>query len=131
MVVILPKKATSDLRETAGGVLLPQTADNEPMEGTVVALGDGQREPISSSLAQILAKRASVFIGGFEYDGEPYMTDFANDLIAASSEPIPFEVKVGDVVTFVPWMATSIKPPGSDEDFYLVSEANIIGIVVP
>lgn len=112
-----------DLRESAGGILLPDSIDAEPMEGTVVALGDGRREPISLALAMRLAEEV--------LDEWESQRSVADRFIAASAEPIPFEVKVGDVVTFVPWMATSIKPPGSDAEYWLVAERDIIGIVVP
>jgi len=139
MIVLLParteRKAMAlgnglvmDLRESAGGVALPDSADNSEMEGTVVALGDGRREPIALFLAQRLAAVAYDHMS--EYADDIDLANMANALIAESAKPLPFEVKVGDVVTFVPWMATSIKPPGSEDEFFLVSEANIIGIVV-
>jgi chaperonin GroES len=47
-IVILPEYVEVRERKSSGGIDLPEQADNEPIGGTVVALGDGYIEACST-----------------------------------------------------------------------------------
>lgn len=77
---------------TKGGILLPDTAQEKPKEGEVVAVGPGQ------------------------LDEEGQIT--------------PLTVKVGDQVLFSSYAGTEIKDEEVDEEYLIMSEEDILGVLV-
>ena len=78
-VLISPKAAEE---KTAGGIIIPDTAKEKPLEGTVVAVGEGK-----SKKKMILKKGDKVLYGKYagtelEYDGEKYLIMRQSDVVA-------------------------------------------------
>ncbi|MFZ0565012.1 MAG: co-chaperone GroES [Chlamydiales bacterium] len=77
---------------TKGGIILPDTAQEKPKEGEVVAVGPGQ------------------------LDEEGQIT--------------PLTVKVGDQVLFSSYAGTEVKDEECDEEYLIMSEEDILGVLV-
>ena len=81
----------SKVETTKGGILLPDTAQEKPKKGKVVACGPGK----------------------------------AND----SGTIEPMDVKVGDTVLFGSYAGTEVKDMGEDDEYLIMSEDEILGII--
>ena len=77
---------------TKGGIILPDTAQEKPKEGEVVAVGPGLRDE----------------------EGQVH----------------PITVKVGDRVLFSSYAGTEIKDQSSEEEYLIMSEEDILGVLV-
>jgi chaperonin GroES len=75
-----------------GGIILPDTAQEKPKEGEVVAVGPGTRDE----------------------EGKVH----------------PLAVKVGDRVLFSSYSGTEIKDKASEEEYLILSEDDILGVLV-
>jgi len=78
-VLITPKAAEE---KTVGGIIIPDTAKEKPLEGTVVAVGEGK-----SDEKMILKKGDKVLYGKYagtelEYEGEKYLIMRQSDVVA-------------------------------------------------
>ena len=68
--------------KTVGGIIIPDTAKEKPLQGTVVAVGEGKKdEPM------ILKAGDTVLYGKYagteiEYDGEKYLVMRQSDVVA-------------------------------------------------
>lgn len=82
----------SKMEKSKGGILLPESAQEKPKEGEVVAVGPGKRDE----------------------DGKI----------------INMNVNVGDRVLFSNYSGTEVKSPNGDEEFLLLSEDDVLGILV-
>ena len=78
-VLITPAPAEE---KTVGGIIIPDTAKEKPLQGTVVAVGEGKKdEPM------ILKAGDTVLYGKYagteiEYDGEKYLVMRQSDVVA-------------------------------------------------
>ena len=78
-VLITPAPAEE---KTVGGIIIPDTANEKPLQGTVVAVGEGKKdEPM------ILKAGDTVLYGKYagteiEYDGEKYLVMRQSDVVA-------------------------------------------------
>ena len=78
-VLITPAPAEE---KTVGGISIPDTAKEKPLQGTVVAVGEGKKdEPM------ILKAGDTVLYGKYagteiEYDGEKYLVMRQSDVVA-------------------------------------------------
>ena len=78
-VLITPAPAEE---KTVGGIIIPDTAKEKPLQGTVVAVGEGKKdEPM------ILKDGDTVLYGKYagteiEYDGEKYLVMRQSDVVA-------------------------------------------------
>lgn len=81
----------SKVKTSKGGIILPDTAQEKPKEGEVVACGPGKM----------------------------------ND--AGQLEPMI--VKIGDTVLFSSYAGTEVKGTDTEEEFLILSEDEILGIV--
>ena len=78
-VLITPAPAEE---KTVGGIIIPDTAKEKPLQGTVVAVGAGKKdEPM------ILKAGDTVLYGKYagteiEYDGEKYLVMRQSDVVA-------------------------------------------------
>ena len=78
-VLITPAPAEE---KTVGGIIIPDTAKEKPLQGTVVAVGEGKKdEPM------ILKEGDTVLYGKYagteiEYDGEKYLVMRQSDVVA-------------------------------------------------
>lgn len=81
----------SKAQTTKGGILLPDSAQEKPKEGTVVAVGPGK------------------------YD--------------ETGKLEPLTLKVGDRVLFSSYSGTEVKNEAADEEFLILSEDDILGVL--
>ena len=81
----------SKAKTSKGGIILPDSAQEKPKEGEVVAVGPG------------------------ECDDEGRVH--------------PLSVKVGDKVLFSAYAGTEVKHGSGDEEFLIMAEDDILGIV--
>ncbi len=81
----------SKVKTTKGGILLPDTAQEKPKEGKIVAAGPGKTNE----------------------DG----------VLEALS------VKVGDTILFGSYAGTEVKDMGDEEEYLILSEDEILGII--
>jgi len=86
--------------KTAGGIIIPDTAKEKPMEGEVVAVGPGAR-----------GEDGTLHPGARGEDGTLH----------------PLDVKAGDRVLFGKWSGTEIKLDG--EDLIIMKESDIMGVI--
>lgn len=122
-------------RKSAGGIDLPDIADEEPAEGIVVSLGDGTREPVDPRVAERMAMRVATEIWGkVGVDGtdwslqHPVIRDLISFMTEESGKPIPFNVAIGDKVLYPPWLCTTIIV--NDVEYEMIAEQDIVGLVV-
>jgi co-chaperonin GroES (HSP10) len=117
-----------DLRISHGGVDIPDSVDNAPIEGRVVALGDGMVDVIPDALVDRIALRLAGEINTYENMTDDVRVAMYRDIILAeTSKRRPFRVKVGDRVMWIPWQATTIELEGTQ--FNLVDESAVLGWV--
>ncbi len=77
---------------TKGGIILPDTAQEKPKEGEVVAVGPGNRDE--------------------------------------EGKVNPLTVKIGDQILFSSYAGTEIKDPESEDEYLILSEEDILGVLV-
>lgn len=82
----------SKAQTTKGGILLPDTAQEKPKEGVVVAVGPGKTDD--------------------------------NGKIESMN------VKIGDRVLFSSYSGTEVKEMSEEEEFLIMSEDDILGVLV-
>ena len=82
----------SKAQTSKGGIILPDTAQEKPKEGEVLAVGPGLRDE----------------------EGKVH----------------PLAVKVGDRVLFSSYAGTEIKDKSSDEEYLILGEEDILGVLV-
>lgn len=82
----------SKAQTTKGGILLPDTAQEKPKEGVVVAVGPGKMDD--------------------------------NGKIESMN------VKIGDRVLFSSYSGTEVKEMSEEEEFLIMSEDDILGVLV-
>jgi chaperonin GroES len=87
-VLVKRSKATT----SKGGIILPDTAQEKPKEGEVIAVGPGVRDE----------------------DGNLH----------------PLTVKVGDHILFSSYAGTEVKDGQSEDEFLILSEEDILGVLV-
>ena len=78
-VLITPAPAEE---KTVGGIIIPDTAKEKPLQGTVVAVGEGKKdEPmiLKAGDTVLYSKYAGTEI---EYDGEKYLVMRQSDVVA-------------------------------------------------
>ncbi|MBA3236949.1 MAG: co-chaperone GroES [Parachlamydiaceae bacterium] len=89
----------SKAQTTKGGILLPDSAQEKPKEGTIVAVGPGKLDE--------------------------------------NGKTIPLNVQLGDRVLFTSYAGTEVKnmqcesKPACDGEYLILSEDDILGILVP
>ena len=88
--------------KTSGGIIIPDTAQEKPQEGKVVAVGGGAKTEEGKVVA--------VGGGAKTEDGKK----------------IPMDVKVGDKVLFGKWSGTEVKIDG--KEYSIMKESDIMGI---
>lgn len=82
----------SKAQTSKGGIILPDTAQEKPKEGEVIAVGPGLRDE----------------------EGKLH----------------PLAVKVGDRVLFSSYSGTEIKNRDSEDEFLILAEEDILGVLV-
>jgi co-chaperonin GroES (HSP10) len=117
-----------DLRISHGGVDIPDSVDNQPLEGRVVALGDGMVDVIPDHLIERLAARVEAQTAwGADGFGTRESDHWKNVIRDETTKRRPFRVKIGDRVMFIPWNCITIQLEGTD--FHICDEAAVIGWV--
>ncbi|MBM7624053.1 co-chaperone GroES [Sporohalobacter salinus] len=72
---------------TESGIVLPDSAQEEPQEGEVVAVGEGKKLDSGERLSMDVSKGDKVIYGKYagteiEYDGEEYLVVSEKDILA-------------------------------------------------
>jgi co-chaperonin GroES (HSP10) len=112
-----------DVRSSLGGVALPDTVENEPIEGRVVAVGPGVPFEIPYWLIE---KIADELVAANHFLPEVRETVLA--LISrVAAEPRPLQVKVGDRILWTPWAAFSITLEGIA--YHVITEDDVVGTI--
>ncbi len=78
-------KALEEEEKTASGIVLPDTAKEKPMKGTVVAVGDGKWDEKGEKRVPVDVKVGDTVIYG-KYSGTDYKQDGDELLILRVSE---------------------------------------------
>lgn len=82
----------SEAKVTKGGIILPDTAQEKPRQGEVIAVGPGK--------------------------------------VDEEGQKVPMNVKVGDLVLFSSYAGTEVKSNDQQEEYLIMSEDDILGILV-
>jgi chaperonin GroES len=93
--------------KTAGGILIPDTAKEKPMQGEVVAVGKGKR----LEDGRLTEMGVAVGPGERKEDGRLH----------------PLDVKPGNRVLFGKWSGTEVRI--DDEELLILKESDIMGVI--
>ena len=79
-------KRVEELEKTKGGIIIPGTAKEKPVEGIVVAVGDGKVLDDGKRLAPVVKKGDKVLFGKYagteiKIDGEEHLIMREDDII--------------------------------------------------
>ena len=79
-------KRVEELEKTKGGIIIPDTAKEKPVEGIVVAVGDGKVLDDGKRLAPVVKKGDKVLFGKYagteiKIDGEEHLIMREDDII--------------------------------------------------
>ena len=79
-------KRVEELEKTKGGIIIPDTAKEKPVEGIVVAVGDGKVLDDGKKLAPVVKKGDKVLFGKYagteiKIDGEEHLIMREDDII--------------------------------------------------
>ncbi len=82
---VLVKRVESETR-TAGGIIIPDTAKEKPLEGVVIAVGEGKRLDDGSRVAPEVKVGERVLFGKYagteiKVDGEDHMILKESDIL--------------------------------------------------
>ena len=82
---VLVKRVESETR-TAGGIIIPDTAKEKPLEGIVIAVGEGKRLEDGSRVAPEVSVGERVLFGKYagteiKVDGEDHMILKESDIL--------------------------------------------------
>ncbi len=80
-------KRTEEEERTKGGIIIPDTAKEKPVEGTVIAVGDGKRTEDGKKLPLDVKEGDKVLFGKYagteiKIDGEEHLIMKEDDIIA-------------------------------------------------
>jgi len=80
-------RASDPEEETKGGIILPDSAQEKPQEGEVVAVGPGKRSETGELIAMDLKKGDKVLYGKYSgtevtVEGEEYLIMRESDILA-------------------------------------------------
>ena len=80
-------KRTEEEERTKGGIIIPDTAKEKPVEGTVIAVGDGKRTDDGKKLPLDVKVGDKVLFGKYagteiKIDGEEHLIMKEDDIIA-------------------------------------------------
>jgi len=80
-------KRTEEEEKTKGGIIIPDTAKEKPVEGTVIAVGDGKRTDDGKKLPLDVKVGDKVLFGKYagteiKIDGEEHLIMKEDDIIA-------------------------------------------------
>jgi len=83
-------KRIEELDKTKGGIIIPDTAKEKPVEGIVVAVGDGKVLDDGKKLTPVVKKGDRVLFGKYagteiKIDGEEHLIMREDDLIGIIS----------------------------------------------
>lgn len=79
-------KRVEELEKTKGGIIIPDTAKEKPVEGIVVAVGDGKVLDDGKKLTPVVKKGDRVLFGKYagteiKIDGEEHLIMREDDII--------------------------------------------------
>jgi chaperonin GroES len=82
---VLVRRVESD-QKTAGGIIIPDTAQEKPMEGEVLELGSGARDEIGKLIPLDVKKGDKILIGKWsgtevKMNGEDYLIMKESDIM--------------------------------------------------
>ena len=114
--------------KTAGGIIIPDTAQEKPQEGKVIAVGGGAKTEDGKIIPMDVKVGDKVLFGKWsgtevKIDGKEYSIMKESDIMG---KIIPMDVKVGDKVLFGKWSGTEVKIDG--KEYSIMKESDIMGI---
>ena len=107
-------KRVEEEQKTKGGIIIPDTAKEKPMQGEVIAVGPGRYE--KGERIPVDVKVGDKVIYG-KYSGTPFTVEGDEVII----------IKAGDRVLFGKWSGTEVKLDG--EELIIMKESDIMGIL--
>ena len=140
---LLVRRVEQEAKST-GGIIIPDTAQEKPMEGEVIAVGpgargeDGKVHPLDVKTGdRVLLRRVeqeAKTAGGILIPDTAQEKPMEGEVIAVGpgargddGKVQPLEVKAGDRVLFGKWSGTEIKIDG--EEPMIMKESDVMGIV--
>ena len=86
---VLVRRVESD-QKTAGGIIIPDTAQEKPMEGEVLEIGSGSRDEIGKLIPLDVKKGDKILFGKWsgtevKIDGKEYSIMKESDIMGISS----------------------------------------------
>ena len=87
---VLLKRIENDVQKSAGGIIIPDTAKEKPIEGEVVAVGDGARTDDGKITPLVVKVGDKVLFGKYagtdvKYDGNEYLIVRENEILGVLS----------------------------------------------
>lgn len=87
---VLIERVEQDEQKSAGGIYIPDTAKEKPIEGKVVAVGDGARSEDGKITPLVVKAGDRVLFGKYagtdvKYDGKEYLIVRENEILAIVS----------------------------------------------
>ena len=130
--------------KSAGGIIIPDTAKEKPMQGEIIAAGPGARDEAGKLVPLDVKKGDRVLIkrvaeeeksrGGIIIPDTAKEKPMEGEVLAAGpgvrgedGKLHPLDVKIGDRVLFGKWSGTEIKIDG--EDLVVMKESDIMGVI--
>ncbi len=88
---VIVKRITEELEKTKGGIYIPDTAKEKPMEGKVMAVGDGKILENGTKVPMNVKKGDRVLFGKYAgtevtIDGEEYLIMREDDILGIIEE---------------------------------------------
>ena len=140
---VLIRRVESE-EKTAGGIIIPDTAKEKPMEGEVVAAGpgargeDGKLQPMDVRAGdRVLIRRVESeekTVGGIIIPDTAKEKPMEGEVMSAGpgargedGKLQPMDVKAGDRVLFGKWSGTEVKLEG--EELIIMKESDIMGVI--
>ena len=126
--------------KTKGGIIIPDTAKEKPMEGEIIAAGPGTRDddgklrPLQDRILVRRVQEEEKTKGGIIIPDTAKEKPIEGEVIAVGNGKIledgsvrKLDVKVGDRILFGKYSGTEVKVDG--EDRLILREDDILGII--
>src|SRR5215475_1279914 len=128
-------KRVKEEEKSKGGIIIPDTAKEKPIEGKVVAVGNGK--VLEDGTVRKLDVKAgdTVLFGKYsgtevKIDGEEHLIlredDILNGKVLEDGTVRKLDVKAGDTVLFGKYSGTEVKIDG--EEHLILREDDILGV---
>ena len=84
---VVVKRIEEDQQKSAGGIIIPDTAQEKPQQGEVIAVGDGKIDDSGKRIKMDVKKGNKILFGKYagseiKIDGTEYMIMREDDILA-------------------------------------------------